>query len=89
MNNTGFVVATIFIYFIVITITANAVYIDAEQVNIVTDGGIWSLFGTFWSLLSFRLSGLPSVINLLVIYPPLIVLIVIIINVLKDVIPFT
>jgi len=89
LNNTGFVVATIFIYFIVITITANAVYIDAEQVNIVTDGGIWSLFGTFWSLLSFRLSGLPSVINLLVIYPPLIVLIVIIINVLKDVIPFT
>lgn len=54
-----------------------------------TDVDIWSMVQTFFGLLTFQISEIPAIINLFVFYPITVITAFMIIDVLKDLVPFT
>lgn len=94
--NRGILVGIIFLYFVLIAYMGASIGVSATDVmandpsfsNIGTDITVWTLLGTFFNMLSFQVT-IPVVINLFLIYPPLIVLIWQVIEILKDLVPLT
>lgn len=50
---------------------------------------IWSMIGTYTRIMGFRLEGFPAILNLLIFYPLTAVLVYLVAEVVKDIIPFT
>jgi len=50
---------------------------------------IWSFVVTFYSIMTFQLVGVPALVNLFIFTPLAFGVIYIIVNILKDVVPFT
>ncbi|MGD9580345.1 MAG: hypothetical protein AB7V50_03160 [Vampirovibrionia bacterium] len=94
--NRGVLVGLIFIYFVLLAYMGSAMGISATDVmagdpslsNISTDITVWSLLGTFFDMVSFQVT-IPVVLNLFLVYPALVILIWQIIEILKDLVPFT
>lgn len=58
--------------------------------NITADvSGILRFLRTFFDILTFRLEGIPTILNLVFFFPITIGLLFIIVEVVKDIIPFT
>ena len=82
---------------ILITVVANSISIGVSSditTGIGTEGGasisgVLGLLSTFWKLLTFQLVGIPPIFNLLVFMPITFVVLYMIIDVIKDIIPFT
>lgn len=51
--------------------------------------GIFRFLSTFFDILTFQLTGIPTLINLLFFFPISVGLIFIILEIVKDIIPFT
>lgn len=89
--NRGILVGIIFLYFILIAYMGSILGISATDVisadpafaDVGTDITVWQLLGTFYDMLSFNVD-IPFVINLFLIYPPLIILMWQIVEILKD-----
>lgn len=94
--NRGILVGIIFLYFILIAYMGSILGISATEViasdpafaDVGTDVTVWSLLRTFFDMLSFNIT-VPVVINLFLIYPPLIILIWQVVEILKDLVPLT
>ena len=94
--NRGVLVGVIFLYFILIAYMGSILGVTATDIidcdlafaEVGTDITVWSLLGTFFAMLSFNVD-IPIVINLFLIYPPLIILIWQIVEILKDLVPLT
>lgn len=94
--NRGILVGIIFLYFILIAYMGNVLGINATDIiagdpafaEVGTDITVWSLLRTFFDMLSFNVE-IPVVINLFLIYPPLIILIWQVVEILKDLVPLT
>jgi len=54
-----------------------------------TSGGIGSMLGTFWNLMTFNVEGLPVIANLILFYPLAGMVLYMGIDIGKDLIPFT
>lgn len=83
-------------YLMLITFVSTAVGFSVNGVDIATDfgqGNTWSnlaaMLRTFWSMLSFQVDGMPTWFPIFAIYPFVVAIIAVIIDVIKDVIPFT
>ena len=51
--------------------------------------GILSILSTFWKLLTFRIDGLPNILVLLIFYPANLMAAYMLVDILKDLVPFT
>jgi len=85
------------LYLIITTLLANALGLGVTGSpvgGIPTDGGIGlgtvgSILGTFWNMVTFQVSGVPPIVNIIFFITPVLGLIYFIIDVVKDLIPFT
>ena len=68
------------------TSTVGTVLSAPENTDVVT---IFSMASTFFSILTFQIDGLPAIINILFFYPLSGAVLYMIIDVVKDLIPFT
>ena len=50
---------------------------------------IWSMLSTYIRIMGFRIQGIPAIVNLLVFYPLSGILLYLIAEIIKDIIPFT
>jgi hypothetical protein len=55
----------------------------------VTRSGILSFLSTFFDILTFQLDGIPVLVNLLFFFPITVGVVFIIVEIVKDIIPFT
>jgi hypothetical protein len=91
-------VAIIFLYLAIATMLADSLILSTSG-NILggmdtpnTVGGISGvidLLGTFWKIVAFQIDGMPSIATILFFYPPTMMMTYMLIDVLKDLIPFT
>ena len=83
----------VFVTFVVDLSTAYTISGEANSAVATPTGfeevDVWSMLQTFLGLLTFQIAELPVVINLLVFYPITIIVAYMIIDVLKDLVPFT
>ena len=56
---------------------------DSERVS------VFSMISTFFDILTFKVEGLPAILNVLFFYPITIIIGAMVIDVLKDLVPFT
>jgi len=94
--NRGVLVGVIFLYLLLVaymgtvmglTVT-DSIAGEPALSTITGDLNVWDLLGTFFNMLTFQVS-IPIILNLFLIYPPLIILIWQIVEILKDLVPFT
>lgn len=50
---------------------------------------VWSMIGTWWDMMWFRIEGIPPIVNLLAFWPLSMVMMLIVAGIVKDIIPFT
>lgn len=87
----------IFLYLMIITLLADSLLISTSGdiiggINAPSTAGgtsgILDLLGTFWKMISFQID-LPNIVLIIFVYPPVLIVVFMIIDVLKDLIPFT
>ena len=87
-----------FSFLIVVTLVANDIVMTTNSVNVlsgaVSDTGttstsIFNMIGMFFKIITFQVDGIPVIINIIVFYPLTFGIIYIIVDILKDLIPFT
>ena len=85
----------IFSYLVMITLISNALIVtvsedvaDGITVMGASDVSILDLLSTFWKLLTFQVD-IPLLANIIFIYPAVIVLLYMMADIVKDIIPFT
>lgn len=93
MNNKYLILGGIFIYLVIITLVADSLAITSSGIEtpfLEETGGmaVTGYLTTFWNMISFNIN-LPPVVTLLFIYPPLLILLYMVIEIIKDLIPFT
>jgi len=54
-----------------------------------TSGSVISLITTFWKIATFQVEGLPALFTVLIFYPCNLIVLYMIIDILKDLVPFT
>ena len=94
--NRGVLVGVIFLYLLLVAYMSTVMGLTVTDsiagepaLNTITgDINVWDLLGTFFNMLTFQVS-IPTILNLFLIYPPLIILIWQIVEILKDLVPFT
>jgi hypothetical protein len=92
----------IFLYLIVITLLTDSLFITTtggvtDVINAPSlDGGVTNnistildFFKVFWRILTFRIDGVPFIITLIFFYPTTIMVVYMIVDIVKDLIPFT
>ena len=86
-----------FVFLVAVTLVADSVLITTSQ-NILdgavsdttqTSGGIFSMMAVYFKIITFQIPQIPLMINLFVFYPLSIGIGYMIIDILKDLIPFT
>lgn len=84
------------LYLSLIMFIASDLGLSYEGLEIVTDehtgrtfGALVAMMRSFWSIITFRVDGMPVWFPLFFIYPVVVGFLAIIIDVIKDVIPFT
>ncbi|MGD9679301.1 MAG: hypothetical protein AB7V16_13245 [Vulcanibacillus sp.] len=76
----GVQIVLIFVYMVLLTFLADSLAVTASTEFIEGVGfveptvSILSLLSTFWGLLSFHIDGIPFLITLFAVYPPLLLL---------------
>lgn len=86
-----------FVFLVIITLVADSVLLTTSEdllSGVVVDttytsSGIFTMIGTFFKIITFQLPQIPLVVNLLVFYPLSLGIIYMIVDILKDLIPFT
>lgn len=86
-----------FIFLILITLVADSVLLTTSEDllnGIVVDEGnntssIFSMLDTFFRIITFQMPEVPFILNVLVFYPLSLGIVYMIIDILKDIIPFT
>jgi len=94
--NRGILVGLIFLYLVLIAYMGTVMDISVTETiagdpnlgTIDASVNIWDMLGTFFNMLSFQVN-IPAVINLFLVYPPIIVLIWQVVEILKDLVPLT
>lgn len=97
MSSKYVLLMTMFLFLIVVTLVADSMLITvSEDVlgGIIVDktqssSSIFSMIGTFYKVMTFQLPEIPFMINILVFYPLSIGIVYMIVDILKDIIPFT
>ena len=97
MDNKYILLSVVFLYLIIITIIADSVGIvatsgiadgiDTGSQN-ASLGSIFGLLSTFWKMITFQVQ-LPILAIIIFIYPAVIIVIAMLIDIIKDLIPFT
>jgi hypothetical protein len=85
------------LYLVLITIVAGSVSMTTTTdiiggISVNEEASILSVFGflgTFFRILTFQITELPILVYVIFIYPPVIGILYMIIDVVKDIIPFT
>jgi len=86
-----------FLFLILITLVADSVLLTTSEDllnGIVVDEGnntssIFSMLDTFFKIITFQIPEVPFILNVLVFYPLSLGIVYMIIDILKDIIPFT
>ncbi len=97
MSKLSFIIITVFMM-VALTLLADSITGISATTDIVgspatnidaSASGILSFLRTFFDILTFNLEGIPNMVNLLFFFPISVGLIFIIVEVVKDIIPFT
>lgn len=94
--NKGILIGIIFTYLILVTLLATSMGISMNTQlvdtfgtgNYTPDVSVWSMLVTFFDMVTFKTT-LPFIVNAFLIYPPILILVWHIIEILKDLVPFT
>lgn len=97
MGNKYLLLMIMFLFLILITLVADSVLLTTSEDllnGIVVDEGnntssIFSMLDTFFKIITFQIPEVPFILNVLVFYPLSLGIVYMIIDILKDIIPFT
>lgn len=97
MGNKYVLLMVMIIFLALVTLVADSVVLSTTENlldgNVVdtsqNSGAIFNMIGTFFKIITFQLPEIPIAINLLVFYPLSFGIIYMIVDILKDLIPFT
>lgn len=97
ISNKYVLLMIMFVFLVIITLVADSVLLTTSEDLLggavvdttYTSSGIFTMIGTFFKIITFQLPQIPLVVNLLVFYPLSLGIIYMIVDILKDLIPFT
>lgn len=97
MGNKYLLLMIMFLFLILITLVADSVLLTTSEDllnGIVVDEGnntssIFRMLDTFFKIITFQIPEVPFILNVLVFYPLSLGIVYMIIDILKDIIPFT